>query len=149
MWDWFRENKDEYDSIVWILNVAQCLGWMLGYQSVALLACGKLFGRRIWWKGITSLGHVLKVMFGSQPLLSFFLLSRHHEVNSFLCHTLLPWCDPPHPTLKMGAKWLWAEISETVTSNKSLFLISWLPEIFCHSDGKLTQAGSPLEVLQT
>jgi hypothetical protein len=70
------------------------------------------------------------------------LLPSHPEVNS---PPRCPWCAVLccHWPKSYRAKWLWTEISETVSQNIPFLHLSWSPQVFCHSNGKLTTI-SPL-----
>jgi hypothetical protein len=71
------------------------------------------------------------------PCLS--LLPSHFVVNSFalpcaplshvLCH---------HRPLVKGAKCPWTETSKTMNQNRPFLFLSWLSQVFCHINAKVT-----------
>lgn len=74
------------------------------------------------------------------PPLSLSCTSKTHEVRriptTYSCHGVLPL----HPKAESNeVNKLWAESSKIMSQIKSLFLISCLYQVFCHSEGKVTR----------
>jgi hypothetical protein len=50
----------------------------------------------------------------------------------------LPWRIILPQAQSNKTKWSWTKTSETMSQNKPVFLLSWLSQVFCHSNEKLT-----------
>jgi hypothetical protein len=75
---------------------------------------------------------------------------KYWDSSSFLILSLIPGCCEVNRFLPLCAstmrycaqsnrpKWLWTRTCRTVSQNKPFLLVSWLSQVFCYNDGKLT-----------
>jgi hypothetical protein len=119
--------------MIWILNVPPC------HQPVALLRSGESFKIPGVVGGSYIIGVCPEGNVGTLVLFSGFYLHGSFEVSSFAlprapCHAALLYHGPQNNVAVQP----WTEISETISQNKSLLLLSCLSLAFCHFDRKLT-----------
>jgi hypothetical protein len=87
-----------------------------------------------------TVGVLLKGIVGPHILPTYLsLIPGNHEVSGFFSLCFLPWCSALTQAQSNRTSWPW---SETKSQNKSSFFISCSSQVFCLSDGKLTNTGS-------
>jgi hypothetical protein len=122
----------ECPSVLWFES------WVLPQlPRLSCPVCGTVWkviplGGGTYWKEVRSLRD-WRQSWDPGPLLFLFLPANLCKVSKFLYHTLPPWCIAPN-TMETTDRGL----SETMSQNKPFLLISWLSQIFCHTDRKLT-----------
>jgi hypothetical protein len=113
--------------------------WSLGPQRGASGKCCGPLGGRALWEVLRSLG----IMGLWDSSLLYFLAD---EVSILFCHILLPWCTTLAEAQNNGTNRPWSGTFTTVSQNKTFLFVSWLPQVFHYSDGKLTNTLCFLEI---
>jgi hypothetical protein len=108
-------------------------------------SCVAFLATRMWcyWKVAESLDSGASWKKGDIGTLSFPSLSTFWLPGN---EQLLPLCDschdvlPTHRSKDNRAKQPRTKTSNTLSQNKSFLLLSWISQIFCHNEGKLTNS---------